>query len=80
MQWKQTLVKNDKAWHFLACYFLASIWWPMAIAVGISIEVLDWFDYGKDIGWKKFLPMTLGDLLADGVGVLLAFFIGGYNG
>ncbi len=78
MQWKQALVKNDKAWHFLACYFIASIWWPMAIAVGIGIEVLDWFDYGKDT--KGFWKMALGDLLADGLGVLLAFFIGGYNG
>ena len=63
MQWKQSLVKNDKAWHFLACYFLASIWWPMAIVVGIGIEVLDWFSSGRKLGLKKFLPMALSDLL-----------------
>ncbi len=77
MQWKQTLIKSDKAWHFLACYFLASIWWPMAIAVGIGIEVLDWFSYGKET--KGFWKMALGDLLADGLGILFAC-IGGYNG
>ena len=77
MQWKQTLVKSDKAWHFLSCYFLASIWWPMAIVVGIGIEVLDWFDYGSKLGIRKFLPMTVGDLVADGVGIGLAIILGG---
>ena len=80
MQWKQSLVKNDKAWHFLACYFLASIWWPLGVVFAIGKEVLDWFSYGSKLGLKKFLPMALSDLLADGLGVLLAFFIGGYNG
>jgi len=75
MQWKQTLVKSDKAWHFLSCYFLASIWWPMAIVVGIGIEVLDWFDYGKST--KGFWKMALGDLIADGLGIAIAFLIVG---
>jgi len=51
----------------------------MAIVVGIGIEVLDWFGYGRKLGLIKFLPMTLGDLLADGLGILFAC-IGGYNG
>ena len=74
------LLTSDKALHFLYCYFLASIWWPLGIVFAIGKEVYDWFKYGRKLGLIKFLPMTLGDLLADGVGVLLAFFIGGYNG
>ena len=36
--------------------------------------VWDWFSYGRKLGLIKFLPMALSDLLADGLGVLLAFF------
>ena len=71
------LLTSDKALHFLYCYFLASIWLPLGIVFAIGKEVYDWFKYGRKLGLIKFLPMALGDLLADGVGVLLAFFIGG---
>ena len=74
------ILTSDKALHFLYCYFLASIWWPLGIVFAIGKEVYDWFKYGRKLGLVKFLPMALGDLLADGLGVLLAFFIGGYNG
>ena len=69
---------KDKVLHFLGCFFLTSIWWPLGIVFAIGKEVYDWFKYGKDT--KDFWKMALGDLLADGLGVLLAFFIGGYNG
>ena len=71
------LLTSDKALHFLYCFFLASICWPLGIVFAIGKEVYDWFSYGSKLGLKKFLPMALGDLLADGFGVLLAFFIGG---
>ena len=71
---------KDKVLHFLGCFFLASIWWPLGIGLAIGKEVYDWFKYGKKFGLRKFLPMSAGDLLADALGVLLAFFIGGYNG
>ena len=73
------LLTSDKALHFLYSFFLASIWWPLGIVFAIGKEVLDWFDYGKKLGLRKFLPMTVGDLLADGLGILFAC-IGGYNG
>ena len=60
---------KDKVLHFLGCFFLTSIWLPLGIVFAIGKEVYDWFKYGKDIGWKKFLPMTVGDLLADVVGI-----------
>ena len=69
------LLTSDKALHFLYCYFLASIWLPLGIGFAIGKEVYDWFKYGKKT--KGFWKMALGDLLADGLGVLLAFFIGG---
>ncbi|HKM08135.1 MAG TPA: hypothetical protein VJ869_14315 [Sphaerochaeta sp.] len=73
------LLTSDKALHFLYCYFLASIWWPLGIVFAIGKEVYDWFKYGRKLGLIKFLPMTLSDLLADGLGILFAC-IGGYNG
>ena len=74
------ILPPDKALHFLYCFFLASIWWPLGIMFAIGKEGWDWFSYGRNLGLKKFLPMALGDLLADGLGILLAFFVGGYNG
>jgi len=74
------LLTSDKALHFLYSFFLASIWWPLGIVFAIGKEVYDWFKYGRKLGLVKFLPMALSDLLADGLGVLLVFFIGGYNG
>ena len=71
------ILTSDKALHFLYCYFLASICLPLGIGFAIGQEVYDWFKYGSKLGLIKFLPMALGDLLADGLGVLLAFFIGG---
>ncbi len=71
------ILTSDKALHFLYSFFLASIWWPLGIVFAIGKEVYDWFKYGKKLGWKKFLPMALSDLLADALGILLAFFIGG---
>ena len=69
---------KDKVLHFLGCFFLTSIWLPLGIGFAIGKEGWDWFSYGKET--KGFRKMALGDLVADGLGVLLAFFIGGYNG
>ena len=71
------LLTSDKALHFLYSFFLASIWWPLGVVFAIAKEIWDWFGYGRKLGLKKFLPMALGDLVADGLGILLAFFIGG---
>lgn len=69
------LLTSDKALHFLYSFFLASIWLPLGIVFAIGKEVYDWFKYGKKLGWKKFLPMALGDLVADGLGIAIAFLI-----
>lgn len=71
------LLTSDKSLHFLYSFFLASIWWPLGIGFAIGKEAWDWFKYGKKLGLRKFLSMSAGDLLADALGVLLAFFIGG---
>ena len=65
-----TSLSSDKALHFLWCYLIASICLPLAIAFAIGKEIFDWCSYGKDMGWKKFLPMTVGDLVADGMGII----------
>ena len=75
MQWKQTLVKSDKAWHFLSCYFLASIWLPLGIVFAIGKEVYDWFKYGKKIGLSEFRKMMFGDLIADGIGIIMGIIL-----
>ena len=71
------LLTSDKALHFLYSFFLASIWWPLGIVFAIGKEVYDWFKYGSKLGLKKFLPMALSDLLADGLGILTAIIVGG---
>ena len=68
---------KDKVLHFLGCFFLASIWWPLGIVFAIGKEGWDWFSYGRKLGLKKFLPMALGDLMADGLGIIAAIIIGG---
>ena len=67
------LLTSDKALHFLYSFFLASIWLPLGIVFAIGKE-------GWDIRKRGFDKDNILDLLADGLGVLLAFFIGGYNG
>ncbi len=67
------LLTSDKALHFLYSYFLASIWLPLGIVFAIGKEVYDWFKYGKDT--KGFWKMALGDLVADVLGIVIAFWI-----
>ena len=67
------LLTSDKALHFLYCFFLASIWLPLGIMFAIGKEVYDWFKYGKET--KGFWKMALGDLVADGLGIAIAFLI-----
>ena len=69
------ILTNDKALHFLYCFFLASIWLPLGVVFAIGKEVYDWFKYGKDA--KGFWKMALGDLVADGLGIAIAFWIVG---
>ena len=69
------LLTSDKALHFLYCFFLASIWLPLGIMFAIGKEVYDWFKYGKET--KGFWKMALGDLVADGLGIVIAFWIVG---
>ena len=67
------LLTSDKALHFLYSFFLASIWWPLGIVFAIGKEVYDWFSYGKET--KGFLGMALGDLIADGLGIILSVIV-----
>ena len=67
------ILTSDKALHFLYSFFLASIWWPLGIVFATGKEVYDWFKYGKDT--KGFLKMALGDLVADGLGIVTAILI-----
>ena len=70
------ILTSDKALHFLYCFFLASIWWPLGIVFAIAKEIWDWFGYGKST--KGFWKMALGDLIADGLGIGLAMIIGAF--
>jgi uncharacterized membrane protein YkvI len=69
------ILTSDKALHFLYSYFLASIWLPLGIGFAIGKEVWDWFDYGKNT--KGFWKMALGDIIADVLGIAIAFLIVG---
>lgn len=60
---------KDKLYHFGIC-FVASIFQPwLAVGLALGKEVYDWFKYGKSI--KDFWKMALGDLLADGLGIVV---------
>lgn len=82
---KEWLVANiDKALHLLVCYSLVltgsalgHMWLGVVVGVLLAFakETLDWFDYGKDT--KGFWKMALGDLVADGLGIIIAFLIVG---
>lgn len=69
----------DKLLHFLSCYFLVSVFSVIspligvliALVAGIGKEVYDWFKYGKEMSWKIFAPMAMGDLAADICGILV---------
>lgn len=75
----------DKLLHFLSCYFITSVFSiinPLAgvliaLAAGIGKEVYDWFKYGKDMSWKVFGKMAIGDLIADVGGILIYILIRG---
>ena len=65
------LLTSDKALHFLYCFFLASIWWPLGIVFAIGKE-------GWDIRKRGFDKDNILDLLADGLGIGLAMIIGAF--
>ena len=66
---------KDKLYHFGIC-FVVSIFNPwLAVGLAIGKEVWDWFKYGKDT--KGFWKMALGDLIADVLGIAIAFLIVG---
>ena len=69
------ILTSDKALHFLYSFFLASIWWPLGIMFAIGKEVYDWFKYGKKIGWSEFRKMMFGDLIADGIGIVMGIIL-----
>lgn len=43
--------------------------------LGIGKEVYDWFKYGKKMGWSKFKSLAIGDLIADGIGIILGIIL-----
>lgn len=71
----------DKLVHFLVCYAIVltgdrfnALWFGILAALFLSVgkEVLDWQSYGKKMGWKAFLSLSAGDLVADVVGIVVA--------
>ncbi len=77
---KGKLVEHiDKVLHASLCYAITytvadkTVLWLgilVAVLIGVGIELID----------KVRGKFSVADLVADGLGVLLAFFIGGYNG
>ena len=59
------LLTSDKALHFLYCYFLTTIYLPLAIAFAIGKEAYD-------IKKRGFDRDNVYDLVADGLGIALA--------
>lgn len=55
------MLYGDQALLWLAGY--------LTMTVGVLKEYIDWVEYGKKLGLKKFLPMAIKDLAADIVGI-----------
>ena len=62
------LLTSDKAIHFLYCYFLTTIYLPLAIAFALGKEAYD-------IKQRGFDRDNVYDFLADGLGILTALLI-----
>jgi hypothetical protein len=77
-------IATDKLLHFSIAYgatmtvCLFNRWFVGLVALAcVGKEVYDWFKYGSKLGWNMFLPMTVGDLVADGLGIGIAIILGG---
>ena len=73
----------DKLFHASLCHAIltivsAIISLPVGIAVAcilaIGKEVYDWFDYGKELGFRQFAKLATGDLVADIIGIGVAIW------
>ena len=47
----------------------------LAILASLGKEMYDWFGYGKDDGWSKFKKLMFGDLIADGIGIIMGIIL-----
>lgn len=73
----------DKLLHFLACYFIVTVFavihlhFAVCVAVIIAIgkEVYDFIKYGKNMGWKTFMPMGFWDFVFDMGGILCGILL-----
>ena len=64
------LLTSDKALHFLYCFFLTTIYLPVAIAFALGKETYD-------IKKRGFDKDNVLDLVADVAGIILAYLIMG---
>ena len=62
------LLTSDKALHFLYCYFLTTIYLPIAVAFALGKEAYD-------IKKRGFDRDNVLDLVADILGIALAYVI-----
>jgi hypothetical protein len=63
----------------MTCYFLVTFGTALigilyivailTVIVAVGKEIYDWCKYGKNLGWKVFAPMAIGDIIADGIGM-----------
>lgn len=73
----------DKLLHFLVCYFIVTVLAVInlhvaiyvAIIAAIGKEVYDYIKYGKNMGWKTFIPMTFWDFVFDMGGILCGILL-----
>ena len=47
----------------------------LAILASLGKELYDWFKYGKKMGWSKFKKLMFGDLIADGIGIIMGIIL-----
>ena len=75
-------LQTDKLLHFSIAYgatltlCMINPWLAVLVVLAsIGKEVLDWFKYGKKIGWSEFRKMMFGDLISDGIGIIMGIIL-----
>ena len=76
-------MKTDKMLHFLASYgitltamlFAGYLGAIVGVVAGVGNELWDYARYGRQMAWRAFLSDSRGDLIADGIGIILGIIL-----
>jgi hypothetical protein len=47
----------------------------LAVFASLGKELYDWCKYGKMMGWDEFRKLFFGDLISDGIGIIMGVIL-----